>query len=242
MARTCGKCGDDMYQRPAGRWVCRECNREYAREAARLARRKAGTPERPSFDSDEGRSAHKKAKDATYRAENRDKVRTKGELYRAANRQRLAAYDRVRSAEKAEYKRARAKAWREANPERAKAMVRECYKAKRDEYREKQAAWHRANIDRRRAHHRNRHDRKRRGAKGKLSAGIVSKLLAAQRGRCVVCRASLKKTTYHIDHIVPLVRGGEHKDANVQLLCPPCNLSKGARDPIDFMQSRGFLI
>jgi hypothetical protein len=29
---------------------------------------------------------------------------------------------------------------------------------------------------------------------------------------------------------------------NVQLLCPPCNLKKHAKDPIQFMQERGFLL
>lgn len=29
---------------------------------------------------------------------------------------------------------------------------------------------------------------------------------------------------------------------NLQLLCPTCNQQKNAHDPIDFMQSRGFLL
>jgi hypothetical protein len=33
-----------------------------------------------------------------------------------------------------------------------------------------------------------------------------------------------------------------HTDFNVQLLCATCNLNKNAKDPIDFMQSRGFLL
>jgi hypothetical protein len=28
----------------------------------------------------------------------------------------------------------------------------------------------------------------------------------------------------------------------LQLLCRPCNLSKSARDPIEFMQERGMLL
>lgn len=40
----------------------------------------------------------------------------------------------------------------------------------------------------------------------------------------------------------PLARGGTNQRTNLQLLCPPCNLSKSAKDPIDFMQSRGFLL
>ena len=36
--------------------------------------------------------------------------------------------------------------------------------------------------------------------------------------------------------------GGEHDDSNIQLLCPPCNSSKQAIHPIDFMQRKGFLL
>ena len=31
-------------------------------------------------------------------------------------------------------------------------------------------------------------------------------------------------------------------DTNIQLLRATCNTSKGAKDPIEFMQSRGFLL
>jgi 5-methylcytosine-specific restriction endonuclease McrA len=47
---------------------------------------------------------------------------------------------------------------------------------------------------------------------------------------------------YHKDHVVPLALGGEHAPNNIQLLCPACNLSKGARHPVDFMQSKGMLL
>ena len=41
---------------------------------------------------------------------------------------------------------------------------------------------------------------------------------------------------------MPLARGGKHEASNLQLLCPPCNMSKNAKHPIDFMQQRGFLL
>lgn len=33
----------------------------------------------------------------------------------------------------------------------------------------------------------------------------------------------------HLDHIVPVAKGGEHAYNNVQTACGPCNLKKGAR-------------
>lgn len=80
---------------------------------------------------------------------------------------------------------------------------------------------------------------------GKLSHGIRKTLYAAQRGKCPVCQSALilegwKK--YHIDHVIPLSAGGTNTDDNVQLLCFDCNVSKGKKDPVIFMQSRGFLL
>ena len=79
------------------------------------------------------------------------------------------------------------------------------------------------------------------GNGGVLSRGIVKVLLEKQKGFCIVCKKKLNDK-YHLDHIVPLAKGGQNSDDNVQLLCPPCNLSKGAKDPIEFMQSKGFLL
>lgn len=33
----------------------------------------------------------------------------------------------------------------------------------------------------------------------------------------------------HVDHIIPIARGGSDELANKQLLCPPCNMEKGIR-------------
>lgn len=66
------------------------------------------------------------------------------------------------------------------------------------------------------------------------------RLLVLQRGLCAACKEVLKK--FHVDHIVPLALGGAHEPSNLQLLCPPCNRSKHAKDPVRFMQEKGYLL
>lgn len=43
-----------------------------------------------------------------------------------------------------------------------------------------------------------------------------------------VTQHELMKQTFHIDHIVPLSKGGNNKDENLQLLCRKCNMAKGS--------------
>lgn len=90
----------------------------------------------------------------------------------------------------------------------------------------------------------NQHNRNARikSAGGKLSRDIIATLLRLQRSRCAVCRCNLSRTAYHLDHIQPITKDGRNDDHNTQLLCAHCNLTKHARDPVEFMQSRGFLL
>lgn len=62
-----------------------------------------------------------------------------------------------------------------------------------------------------------------------------------QKGKCACCKVSIRDG-YHVDHIYALSNGGENGKLNLQLLCPSCNMIKGAKHPIDFMRQKGFLI
>jgi 5-methylcytosine-specific restriction endonuclease McrA len=100
--------------------------------------------------------------------------------------------------------------------------------------------WAKKYPDKRNANQQNRRARKI-GAGGKLSPGLAQRLLVLQKGRCACCGASLA-FGYNLDHIVPLALGGANEDWNMQLLTKKCNNEKHAKHPVDFMQSRGYLL
>lgn len=143
---------------------------------------------------------------------------------------RAANPDKVRSAERARYqrdptrKRQSSAAYRRTNPEAVKAALLE---------------WIAANPEKRREYNRNA-KAKRKAAPGVHTSADITSLQRLQKGKCAACRRPL--AAFHVDHIVALARGGTNDRVNLQLLCPTCNLQKGAKHPVDFMQQKGFLL
>jgi len=56
-------------------------------------------------------------------------------------------------------------------------------------------------------------------------------LQTEQDGYCNGCWESLDILGYHIDHVIPISKGGSNWPDNLQLLCPTCNLEKSAKMP-----------
>lgn len=149
---------------------------------------------------------------------------------------------------------ARNAAWAKANPEKKKGCEAAWRKANSEKVKTKNDAWSKANPEKIKAASRKwakanpeakriqKHRRrvKERTNGGELSRGLSAKLFKLQRGKCACCRGHLKE--YHLDHKMPLALEGSNTDDNIQLLCPTCNRQKSAKHPIDFMQSRGFLL
>jgi 5-methylcytosine-specific restriction endonuclease McrA len=152
--------------------------------------------------------------------------------------------------------RQRAREWYAANKDRAKANVTTWQSQNAEkviEYKTRHAEANREQInDRSREYRKNNPEKRlvweqtRRSRKaacgGRLSTDIVPKLMELQRCKCAACRADLTVTGKHLDHMVALSAGGTNTDDNVQLLCPDCNVRKGAKHPVDFMQQRGYLL
>lgn len=59
-------------------------------------------------------------------------------------------------------------------------------------------------------------------------------LFRSQDGRCNYCGRKLGMNYLHVDHKVPLARGGSIRLSNLQLLCSPCNTRKGGMTDGEF--------
>jgi len=82
---------------------------------------------------------------------------------------------------------------------------------------------------------------KKRNAEGFYTPQDIERINARQNYKCVECGWSTKYER-HVDHIMPLALGGSNWPSNLQVLCPICNLKKGAKHPIDFALQRGRLV
>lgn len=100
--------------------------------------------------------------------------------------------------------------------------------------------WRKNNIEVTRGYVRNRRARLR-GAIGTHTAADVEVLYRKQKGKCAICLKRLRRK-HHVDHKIPLSRGGGNGPDNIQLTCGPCNMAKGAKDLIAFAQENGRLL
>lgn len=64
-----------------------------------------------------------------------------------------------------------------------------------------------------------------------ISASLRRFVIARAANRCEYCGLSQtgQEATFHIDHITPVVAGGESVAENLALACVSCSLRKGAR-------------
>lgn len=72
------------------------------------------------------------------------------------------------------------------------------------------------------------------GCEGLHSAADIAAIREGQGGRCAICDIDCG-ADYHVDHIIPLSRGGSNWPENLQILCPGCNLSKGTKTHDEYL-------
>lgn len=158
-------------------------------------------------------------KKATYYNENKDYVKQKHAEYRAENKEDIAVKKKNWRKANADAIREYGRKYRKANLE-AMALYRENWKANNPETYIAIVASDNA--------------RRRTLEKDGVSARALSAWIKSTDKICFYCKIPCE-LNFHVDHFVPLARGGAHALANLRIACPSCNFSKNARDPLEFM-------
>jgi hypothetical protein len=208
-----------------GKRVLTESQKERARKTARI--RWAANPTE---------SAKKKAKTKAWRAANKERNDARDREYRERNAEKVAEWRATSKSRKLHLK------WYAANPEKHRQRAKQLYWSDPDKGRAAARAWVKNHPEKAKVIWAAQGAR-RKGAPGHFTAADIERIRKAQDNRCAYCRKPLGKNVQtHIDHIQPIARGGSNDPRNLQLLCAACNMSKKAKDPIDFAQSLGLLL
>jgi 5-methylcytosine-specific restriction endonuclease McrA len=238
--KTCKQCGEtkpdtgEYFHHREGRvssdGKCRECH-------------KAMCAERYLTHRDEHR-----AKGRAWAQEHRDKTLAYNRQWHSDHREMANERSRRWYADHKEYSGAKSREWREGHQE----YLRE-YESRRDKVarrgrvRELWVIFHDRKLAAKRAYEAAHPELVRlwkrvashvrrariRQADGTHNAKDVQAQFNRQHGKCYWCHKKTGKQ-YHVDHVMPLALGGSNGPENLVIACPSCNLSKGARHPMDF--------
>lgn len=133
------------------------------------------------------------------------------------------------------------KAWGEKNKDKLRdnhrswaANNKDRMRAYLSEYRNTNRAWVRAWNQKRRC--------ALRAAEGSFTGEQILDKLSKQRDKCANCKKKLSSGKYHIDHVMPISKGGSNYISNIEILCVKCNLTKHAKLPEQWATENGRLL
>jgi 5-methylcytosine-specific restriction endonuclease McrA len=129
---------------------------------------------------------------------------------------------------------AKKKRWYQKHREEIRAKQKTYYQENefvRETVRARTRQWRIDNPERAAANHRNK-EAARRARKRNQFIEMVDHQIVWQRdnGVCGICLTLASQDEWHLDHIIPLSKGGFHSYSNTQVAHPTCNLAKGGGD------------
>lgn len=167
---------------------------------------------------------------AAWRAENPDKTSAYSAAYYAEHREERLAYNATYREAHREEIAAGKRAWEGAHEQERLAQREEHL----GDHAEATKRWRTRHPEQRGVDRRNRRAREA-NAPGSHTAADVTAQYARQGGRCYWCGEKTGRH-YHVDHVVPLAKGGSNGPENLVISCPTCNLRKSTKLPHEFAE------
>lgn len=147
---------------------------------------------------------------------------------------------------------------RRADPAKAKAIAKRDREKHRDRRQEATRQWKTQNPEKVKEHRKRDYERhpdrfhrhalvrklqKFVGGDHKLAMQLLHMINEAVDQPCPYCGGPITpdKGSRHVDHIVPLAKGGKHRFTNLVIVCRACNLEKLDQDPVLWLKSKGFV-
>lgn len=187
------------------------------------------------------RAEHKdeiRAREARYRSMHKDEISAKKKVYRAAHKDKIRVREAQYNAGRRREHRARKAAYNAQyyaeHKDELKAYQIRYADAHKDEIRARVAAYSQTDAGRVAKRARNMNRRAQQGSE--VSGAVILEVQAEYGGICPYCNQPIAKG--HIDHVVPISRGGTNRRSNLAYSCAPCNLSKSNNSLIEFMMLR----
>lgn len=162
----------------------------------------------------------------------KEHIKMKRDEYKSKNRERVKKWKRddyLRSRDRYIY---RAKKHYVEHCEAKKAYSRKYQQDNIVKVIKRIAEWERRNPEKKKAYSENRRAQKKIGG-GKISAQDIKTQYLIQGGLCYWCERPVNEN-YHLDHLIPLSRGGLHSVNNIVISCPKCNVTKNNKTPEEF--------
>lgn len=158
--------------------------------------------------------------------------------WRAENPKKVSTYWKHFAETHREYNLNRARQWNKANRDKRRIYDSKYSKAHREKRKLRARNWYKRRPVTSILKQTLRRQRRRALEKnviGYFCEGDIKLLFRQQAGCCAYCLEPIQYGQFHVDHVIPLSKGGTNWRDNLALACPRCNIIK--RDKLGWLPS-----
>ena len=193
------------------------------------------------------RPSCKSCKKAYRKTLNKDAMKRYQKEYRIKYKEELSEKNKIRHVKNKERNNKISREYYQKNKEELLAESIKYYHNNKDRIKASKKEYRKLNYVIKRERLRSQANRMNRRASGikEIRITTIRRVIKKYNSKCYWCDIYIdtkKKKSFHIDHYIPLSKGGANSEENLVLSCPFCNMSKGAKDPLEFAISKGKLL